>query len=65
MVTYLSKFGIEAFVGPKKKYSTDANLAGLSHEAEDLEIWGDMGRCMGRYGEVWGGMGGVGRYGEI
>ena len=27
----------QAFVGPKKKYSTDANLAGLSHEAEDLE----------------------------
>lgn len=24
-------------MGPKKKYSTDANLAGLSHEAEDLE----------------------------
>ena len=23
--------------GPKKKYSTDANLSGLSHEAEDLE----------------------------
>jgi argininosuccinate synthase len=37
MVTYLNGFGIEAFVGPKKKYSTDANLAGLSHEAEDLE----------------------------
>ena len=37
MATYLNKFGIEAFVGPKKKYSTDANLAGLSHEAEDLE----------------------------
>jgi len=37
MAAYLSKFGIEAFVGPKKKYSTDANLAGLSHEAEDLE----------------------------
>lgn len=37
MVEYLGKFGIEAFVGPKKKYSTDANLAGLSHEAEDLE----------------------------
>eukprot|EP00965_Chrysotila_dentata_P259323 6213523-Pleurochrysis_carterae.AAC.3 len=37
MATYLGKFGIEAFVGPKKKYSTDANLAGLSHEAEDLE----------------------------
>ena len=30
-------FNRQAFVGPKKKYSTDANLAGLSHEAEDLE----------------------------
>ena len=30
MVTYLSKFGIEAFVGPKKKYSTDANLRSKS-----------------------------------
>ena len=29
--------GIEADTGPKKNYSTDANLAGLSHEAEDLE----------------------------
>lgn len=37
MAEYLNKFKIEAFVGPKKKYSTDANLAGLSHEAEDLE----------------------------
>jgi len=37
MAAYLNKYGIEAFVGPKKKYSTDANLAGLSHEAEDLE----------------------------
>ena len=37
MAKYLNSFGIEAFVGPKKKYSTDANLAGLSHEAEDLE----------------------------
>lgn len=37
MAAYLNKFNIEAFVGPKKKYSTDANLAGLSHEAEDLE----------------------------
>ena len=37
MAAYLNAFGIEAFVGPKKKYSTDANLAGLSHEAEDLE----------------------------
>ncbi len=37
MVDFLAKYGIEAFVGSKKKYSTDANLAGLSHEAEDLE----------------------------
>jgi len=37
MAAYLNSHGIEAFVGPKKKYSTDANLAGLSHEAEDLE----------------------------
>ena len=37
MAAYLGTFGIEAFVGPKKKYSTDANLSGLSHEAEDLE----------------------------
>jgi len=37
MVEFLAKYGIEAFVGTKKKYSTDANLAGLSHEAEDLE----------------------------
>ena len=37
MVTYLQAFGIEASVGGKKRYSTDANIAGLSHEAEDLE----------------------------
>lgn len=37
MVDYLAQFGIKAFVGTKKKYSTDSNLAGLSHEAEDLE----------------------------
>jgi argininosuccinate synthase len=37
MADYLAKFGIEATVGGKKRYSTDANLAGLSHEAEDLE----------------------------
>lgn len=37
MVDYLGKFGIQAIVGMKKKYSTDSNLAGLSHEAEDLE----------------------------
>jgi len=37
MVAYLRGHGIEAFPGGKKRYSTDANLAGLSHEAEDLE----------------------------
>ena len=37
MAAYLNTFGIPAVVGMKKKYSTDANLAGLSHEAEDLE----------------------------
>lgn len=37
MAAYLRERGIEADVGPKKRYSTDANLAGLSHEAEDLE----------------------------
>jgi len=37
MADFLNKRGIPAVVGGKKKYSTDANLAGLSHEAEDLE----------------------------
>ena len=37
MAEYLKKAGIQAFVGGKKRYSTDANLAGLSYEAEDLE----------------------------
>ena len=37
MAGYLRERGIEADVGPRKRYSTDANLAGLSHEAEDLE----------------------------
>lgn len=37
MVNYLRSVGIEAFPGDRKRYSTDANLAGLSHEAEDLE----------------------------
>lgn len=37
MANYLATFGIPAVIGMKKKYSTDANLAGLSHEAEDLE----------------------------
>jgi len=37
MAEYLGAHGIVAFPGGKKRYSTDANLAGLSHEAEDLE----------------------------
>ena len=37
MAEYLAGHGIEAFVCGKKRYSTDANLAGLSYEAEDLE----------------------------
>ncbi len=37
MAAFLREQGIEADVGPRKRYSTDANLAGLSHEAEDLE----------------------------
>ena len=37
MADYLASKGIEAFVGGQKRYSTDANLAGLSYEAEDLE----------------------------
>lgn len=37
MVQYLKEKGIEASQGEKKRYSTDANLAGLSYEAEDLE----------------------------
>lgn len=37
MAEYLAGHGIEAFPGGRKRYSTDANLAGLSHEAEDLE----------------------------
>ncbi len=37
MVAYLEERGIEAPSGPVKRYSTDANVGGLSHEAEDLE----------------------------
>ena len=37
MVEYLEAAGIEADAGGKKLYSTDANLAGISYEAEDLE----------------------------
>ncbi len=37
MADFLAQFDIPAVIGMKKKYSTDSNLAGLSHEAEDLE----------------------------
>ncbi|MGN1360392.1 MAG: argininosuccinate synthase [Kiritimatiellia bacterium] len=37
MADYLASFGMPAPTGGKKKYSTDSNLAGLSHEAEELE----------------------------
>lgn len=37
MAEFLNARGIPALLGKKKNYSTDANLAGLSHEAEDLE----------------------------
>lgn len=37
MAEYLQSKGINAFAGKKKRYSTDANLAGISYEAEDLE----------------------------
>lgn len=37
MIAYLSERGIEAAEEKKKRYSTDANLAGISYEAEDLE----------------------------
>jgi argininosuccinate synthase len=37
MALYLQTKGIEATAGAAKRYSTDANIAGLSHEAEDLE----------------------------
>nr|WP_217910037.1 argininosuccinate synthase [Pseudenhygromyxa sp. WMMC2535] len=38
MISYLAQQGIEVETGgERKRYSTDANLAGLSHEAEDLE----------------------------
>lgn len=36
MVEYLRKKGLETVL-KKKRYSTDANLAGISYEAEDLE----------------------------
>jgi len=53
MVEFLAKYGIQAFVGAKKKYSTDANLAGLSHEAEDLESMGTSMLIVGPTMGVW------------
>ncbi|PRP91231.1 Argininosuccinate synthase [Enhygromyxa salina] len=43
MIEFLAEHDIEVDLGPRKRYSTDANLAGLSHEAEDLE---DLGTPM-------------------
>jgi argininosuccinate synthase len=37
MAAFLTRVGIAAFAGESKRYSTDANLAGISYEAEDLE----------------------------
>ncbi len=37
MVAYLARRGILMSASNRKRYSTDANLAGLSHEADDLE----------------------------
>ncbi len=37
MAAYLTRFGLPVPKGHRKQYSTDSNLAGLSHEAEDLE----------------------------
>jgi argininosuccinate synthase len=37
MIAYLEKQDIPAFVDRGRRYSTDANLAGISYEAEDLE----------------------------
>ncbi|RMD84287.1 MAG: argininosuccinate synthase [Lentisphaerae bacterium] len=37
MAEYLAMHGIDVEITRKKRYSTDSNLAGLSHEAEDLE----------------------------
>lgn len=37
MIAFLGKAGIPVMKIGKKRYSTDANLAGISYEAEDLE----------------------------
>lgn len=53
MAAYLQAKGIEADVGPKKRYSTDANLCGLSHEAEDLESLTTPSRIVDPIMGVW------------
>ena len=53
MVAYLANQGIEAEVGDAKRYSTDANLAGLSHEAEDLESLETPARIVDPIMGVW------------
>ncbi|MBO6067248.1 MAG: argininosuccinate synthase [Kiritimatiellae bacterium] len=53
MVEFLAQRGIVAFAGGKKKYSTDANLAGLSHEAEDLESMATSMRIVKPTMGVW------------
>lgn len=53
MAAFLQAQGIEAEVGPKKRYSTDANLCGLSHEAEDLESVETPSRIVDPIMGVW------------
>ncbi len=53
MTEYLQAKGIEASQGPAKRYSTDANIAGLSHEAEDLESLETPATIVQPTMEVW------------
>jgi argininosuccinate synthase len=53
MADYLNSRGIEAFPGGRKRYSTDANLAGLSYEAEDLESLGTPSTIVEPQMGVW------------
>lgn len=53
MQAYLLAQGIEAGGGNVKRYSTDANLAGLSHEAEDLESLETPARIVEPIMGVW------------
>lgn len=53
MQRYLAGHGIETFGGSAKRYSTDANLAGLSHEAADLESLETPSRIVEPTMTVW------------